>query len=157
MMTVKRKIYIVFSWILVLIILFLITSLSAQNADDSKELSDSIVSKILQWLELYIDGELIRKFAHMLEFTALSFCLCNSIFATWETKKAHLISLVLTVVCAVGDEIHQIFVPGRAFQFSDILIDSAGAILGIVAYLIIYKIFLIIKERGNKNGSIKTV
>lgn len=156
-MKVRRIIYLIFSWALVLVILSFIFNLSAQNAEESKELSDSLVSKLFQWIEIYIDGELIRKIAHMLEFTALSFSLYNGIFATWELKKAPVISLVLTVICAIGDEIHQIFVPGRAFQLSDIMIDSLGAIIGIVAYLVICKIYLIIKERGNKNGSIKTV
>ena len=112
-MSNARKIYVVFSWLLVVVIMILIFSLSAQDAEESKELSDSLVSKILQWLEVYIDGELIRKFAHMLEFTALSFCLGNAIFTTWETKKASVISLSATVLCAIADEIHQIFVPGR--------------------------------------------
>ncbi len=156
-MTIKRKIYIAFSWALTLVMLCFIFSLSAQDAEESKELSDSLVGKIFQWLEVYIDGELIRKFAHMLEFTALAFSLGNSIFATWETKRAVWISLGLTVLCAIGDEIHQIFVPGRAFQLSDILIDSIGAVIGIVTYLILYKIHLFIKERGNKNGSIETI
>lgn len=156
-MKAGKIIYIVFSWLLVLVILGFIFSLSAQDAEESKELSDSLVNRIFQWIELYIDGELIRKFAHMLEFTALSFSLYNAILTTFELKKAHLISLALTVICAVGDEIHQFFVPGRAFQLSDILIDSIGAIIGAVAYLIMYKIYLIIKERGNRNGSIKTI
>lgn len=156
-MKAGKIIYLIFSWALVLVILGFIFSLSAQDAEESKELSDSLVSKIFQWIELYIDGELIRKFAHMLEFTALSFSLYNAIFVTWEIKTAPIISIVLTVICAIGDEIHQIFVPGRAFQLSDILTDSIGAIIGIVAYLIIFKIYLFIKERGNKNGSIKTV
>ncbi len=157
MMKFGKTIYLIFSWLLVFVVLIFIFSLSAQDAEESKELSDSFVSKTLQFLEVYIDGELLRKIAHMLEFTALSFTLYNGIFITWETKKTPIISLVLTVVCAIGDEIHQIFVPGRAFQFSDILIDSAGAVIGIIGYLILYKIYLFIKGRGNKNGSIKTI
>lgn len=156
-MKAGKIIYIVLSWLLVLVILGFVFSLSAQDSEESKELSDSLVNRIFQWIELYIDGELIRKFAHMLEFTALSFSFYNAILTTFELKKAHLISLALTVICAVGDEIHQFFVPGRAFQLSDILIDSIGAIIGVVAYLIMYKIYLIIKERGNRNGSIKTI
>lgn len=148
---------IVFSWILVLIILCFIFGLSAQNAEDSKELSDSFVHRLLDWLNINIDGEALREIAHMLEFTSLSFSFFNAIYNTWEMRRAYLISLVLTVVCAFCDEIHQIFVPGRAFQISDILIDSIGAIVGVVAYLILYKLILILKERGNKNGSIETI
>ncbi len=152
-----RKIYIIVSWVLVLIFLGFIFSLSAQDAEESKKLSDSLVSKIIEWINLYIDGETLRKIAHMLEFTALAFSLNNAIFATWEKKNSALISFLLTVIVAVSDEIHQIFVPGRAFQFSDILIDGIGAIIGVIAYIIIYKIFLKFKERGIKNGSIKTI
>ena len=47
-----------------------------------------------------------------------------------KTKSATIIAFAITVLCAVGDEIHQIFVPGRAFQTSDILVDSAGALIG---------------------------
>ncbi len=153
----NRLVCIVFSWILVLIILCFIFGLSAQDADDSKELSDSFVRRLLDWLNINIDGEALRKIAHMLEFIALSFSFFNAIYNTWEMRKAYLISLVLTVVCAFCDEFHQIFVPGRAFQISDILIDSIGAIIGVVAYLILYKLILILKERGNKNGSIETI
>ena len=156
-MKAGKLIYLVLSWLLVLVILGFIFNLSAQDAEESKELSDSLVSKIFQWIELYIDGELIRKFAHMLEFTALSFSLYNGILATWELKKSPIISLLITVICALGDEIHQIFVPGRAFQLSDILIDSTGAIIGVVVYFIMLKFYFYIKERGNKNGSIKTI
>ena len=134
-MKVGRIIYIVFSWALVLVVLCFIFNLSAQDAEESKELSDSLVSRIFQWLEVYIDGELIRKFAHMLEFAALSFSLYNGVLATWETKKAHLVSLVLTVLCAVGDEIHQIFVPGRSGEIRDVIIDTCGAITGFLFLL----------------------
>jgi len=34
------------------------------------------------------------------------------------------------ILFAFSDEIHQIFVPGRAFEISDILTDSAGIITG---------------------------
>ncbi len=152
-----RFIYVIVSWVLVVVFLGFIFSLSAQDAEESKELSDSLVSRIIEWINLYIDGETLRKIAHMLEFTALSFSLNNAIFATWEKKNSSIISFVLTVAVMVSDEIHQIFVPGRAFQFSDLLIDGIGAIIGVIAYIIVYKMFLTIKERGNKNGSVKTV
>ena len=152
-----RIIYIIVSWTLVVIILGFIFSLSAQDAEESKELSDSLVSRIIEWINLYIDGETMRKIAHMLEFTALAFSLENAIFATWEKKNSSIISFVLTVAVMISDEIHQIFVPGRAFQFSDLLIDGIGAIIGVTAYIIICKMFLMIKERGNKNGSVKTI
>ena len=38
---------------------------------------------------------------------------------------------------AVSDEIHQIYVPGRAGRLSDVLIDSAGAAAGALVLLIV--------------------
>ncbi|MEH7344340.1 VanZ family protein [Bacillus sp. JJ1532] len=37
----------------------------------------------------------------------------------------------------VFDEAHQIFVPGRGAHLMDVIIDSAGAIMGIGMYVII--------------------
>ena len=38
----------------------------------------------------------------------------------------------LSALYAVSDEIHQFFVPGRACQLRDILLDSSGALLGVL-------------------------
>lgn len=152
----KRKIYVVISWILVVICMGIIFSLSAQTGEESSELSDSFVRKILEMLGLTVDESFMRSLAHCLEFMGLSVLIFNAVYATFETKITSVIAFFGTVLYAITDEIHQIFVPDRAFQLSDILIDSTGALIGAVASLIILKIILLIKERGNKNGSIKT-
>ena len=53
-----------------------------------------------------------------------------------------LISLVLCVFFAITDEYHQTFVSGRSGQILDIVIDSIGAMIGLVFYTtyhIVYK------------------
>jgi len=45
-----------------------------------------------------------------------------------------------SVLYACTDEIHQLFVPGRGAQMSDVLLDSAGAGLGIVLFVTIRRI-----------------
>ena len=45
--------------------------------------------------------------------------------------KAVAVALAICVVYGITDEIHQIFVPGRAFQVSDLAMDAAGSIIGI--------------------------
>lgn len=42
-----------------------------------------------------------------------------------------LIPWVVTTAYAATDEMHQLFVPGRSGQVSDVLLDSAGAIAGL--------------------------
>jgi VanZ family protein len=45
------------------------------------------------------------------------------------------LTLLICVLYAISDETYQIFVPGRSAQLSDVLIDSVGAVAGIVMYL----------------------
>ena len=40
------------------------------------------------------------------------------------------IALVVCILFAISDEFHQLFVPGRGAQVKDVLIDTAGAIVG---------------------------
>ena len=152
-MTKARKIYVSISWILVAVCMGIIFWLSAQTAKESSGLSGSFIQAILQWLGVEIEQEVIRTCAHCLEFMGLSLLIFNATYTTWETKFTPLIAFAGTVFYALTDEIHQIFVPGRAFQISDILVDSTGALIGVIASFVILKIILYITKRGNKNGN----
>ncbi len=139
-MSKSRKIYIAVAWILVIACTVVIFSLSAQNGQESSNLSGSFVDSLLELLHIQIDEGIMRTFAHGLEFMGLSVLLFNAVYATWETKLTSLIAFLGTFSYAITDEIHQIFVPGRAFQIIDILVDSTGAIIGVVASFIILQI-----------------
>lgn len=152
-MTRSRKIYVWVSWILVVACMVIIFCLSAQNGEDSSDLSGSFVMALLEWLGINIDEGVLRTCAHCLEFMGLSVLTFNATYATFETKLTPVIAFAGTVFYAITDEIHQIFVPDRAFQLSDILVDSTGALIGAIASLIILNIILFIKKRGNKNGN----
>ena len=82
--------------------------------------------------------ERLRTSAHGMEFAALGMS-CAAFALTFLTafkgKKAALLPLFAFVFCvlyALSDEIHQTFVPGRAFQTADILMDCVGALTGIL-------------------------
>lgn len=153
-MTTKRKIYIGVSWALVIICMGIIFFLSAQNGEESSDLSGSFVMALLNGLGIAIDEGLLRSIAHCLEFMGLSVLIFNAVYVTWFLKLTPIIAFLGTVLYAITDEIHQIFVPERAFQISDILVDSTGALIGVIASFIILKIILFI--RGNKNGNTQT-
>lgn len=152
-MTEQRKIYVAVSWSLVIICMGIIFFLSAQNGEESSDLSGSFVTAILEWLRIDVDESVLRTFAHGLEFMGLSALLLNAVYTTWKTKYTPIFAFAGTVAYAITDEFHQIFVPGRAFQISDILVDSTGALVGTVVSLVILKTILFIKKRGNKNGN----
>ena len=152
-MTLKRKIYIISSWLLVVACMCFIFWMSGFNATESSGMSDSIIRKILDLFGEEFSSFVVRKAAHMLEFFALAMALCNAIYATFELKATPVIAFACTVLYAVTDEIHQIFVEGRACRIFDVFVDYCGALAGVIISVIIFKIIISIKKRGNKNGN----
>ena len=59
-------------------------------------------------------------------------------------KKTAILSQIFSAVYASSDEFHQTFVVGRDGNFIDVLIDSSGALVGIIISSIIY--FFIVKK-----------
>ena len=57
-------------------------------------------------------------------------------------NKKYLLAFLICVIYAISDEIHQLFVPGRAGQVRDVLIDSAGSLLGIIIVMAFEKLLI---------------
>lgn len=83
----------------------------------------------------------IRKGGHATEYAILGFLLIATLYS-WNTN-AHqrkwmwiAIALGSAILYATSDEIHQLFVPGRSCQVTDVLIDGIGALLGIVTFMV---------------------
>lgn len=75
--------------------------------------------------------EFIGVIMHILEYATLAYLLFRAIHHDKIiTSKSILTIILLTLLYAVTDEIHQFFVPGRTFQLFDLFIDSLGAIIG---------------------------
>lgn len=71
----------------------------------------------------------VRKAAHMSEFGILSFWF-YLVLTSFQRRKWRNIAAVLFSFCYASlDEFHQTFVSGRAGRFSDVCIDTSGAIL----------------------------
>ena len=85
----------------------------------------------------------LRKSAHVVEYSVLAILIGHALWTTWLARgsrpsrtlmaRVWQVGLLLTILYAVSDEIHQSFVPRREFHLTDILIDglSATAALGI--------------------------
>lgn len=126
--------------------------MSLNNAEESKALSDSLAQRLINFLGINIPKVILRKGAHFVEFAGLGLCLCNALYASFGHRLTPIFALVGSVIYAISDEVHQIFSEGRACRITDVLIDSAGALSGIVIAFLIYKII-----RRSKNGSTETV
>lgn len=149
-MSNKRKFLIFLSWILVVACMVTIFMFSAQPANTSSESSDACIQWIYDLFGIRLSQHIVRKTAHALEFCGLCL-LFNLAFGVTTLKFRPLISFILTVLYAVSDEIHQIFVDGRACMFKDVLIDSGGAAVCIIILSIVY---LIYKKHCGKRGKV---
>lgn len=87
----------------------------------------------------------MRKVIHASVYFVLSFFIMVLLNVIFEHKKyilTFIISLILCVCFAITDEYHQTFVEGRTGQPLDVIIDSAGAVVGLMfysTYHIVYK------------------
>lgn len=81
---------------------------------------------------------LVRKAAHLTVYATLSalwFRARRGPRAGWQASWA-LLALVVSVLVASGDELHQSFVPSRTGTPWDVLLDSFGALLAQAAIAI---------------------
>ncbi len=133
-----RKIYKAVSLILLITVMVTIFILSHQNSDESSATSGFVTKFLSLIFGNNIPEAIVRSFGHFSEFCVLGFLTFNCIYAFKEQTKPFL-SIILSWLYAWTDEIHQIFIPGRAFQISDLLIDLSGIILGVAVILITTK------------------
>jgi len=145
--TKKNTIYRVFLAVLIIATLSFIWSNSLADATESTNRSDAVIDKIKPIVDP--NGNissahfefLVRKAAHFSEFVLLGaeIYLMFSTFDRWRriSVKSFLLPVVCSFVCAVTDEILQLFSDGRAFSIYDMMIDLAGIVTGCAAILIV--------------------
>ncbi len=84
----------------------------------------------------------VRKCAHFTEFAVLSIVLYYMYFSFFDRIKISICLSVLSfLLVSVADETIQYFVPGRACQLTDVLIDFLGGIFG-VAFCMLFALLL---------------
>jgi len=83
-----------------------------------------------------------RKGAHVFEYALLmllSFCFFNRFFLKESFWKYLLISGAFSLMYAVTDELHQLFVPYRGAKITDVAIDGLGIFLMSLFLVILWK------------------
>ena len=114
-----------------------VTSIETEvNSIDIPEVSiRPMLPKIsLEYLASIVNRSgLTRTIFHLLLYLVLGFLVYRALIAS--TGRNVLWAAILgCMLYAVSDEIHQVFVPARQFQFYDLLMDGAGALAGILLY-----------------------
>jgi len=142
----NKHLNILISFIAVILWMILIFTLSAQPAAQSNGISKKATETIIKIANKIIPGadfealnsnHFIRKNAHFFIYLILG------ILTSIALRKCGLVgvrslvlALLICVLYSISDEFHQAFVPGRGPQIKDVLIDSAGAIVGISFYAV---------------------
>lgn len=151
---------------IILIITIILTStmifgFSNQDAEQSGRISTKITKIITSRIKSIQEKEqakreqiehkiesIIRKIAHYTIYTFLGIQIM--LFAnTFNLKDIDKISfgLISGIIYATTDELHQGFIPGRAAQITDVMLDSLGVLTGIFISLFLIKLINKIKKQ----------
>lgn len=114
--------------------------LSHQNGHDSSETS-GILLELLKLLGIgpgsSVQGALsclVRKAGHFTEYLILAIFFLRTRKGRGSSGRSALYALLFVFLYASSDEFHQSFIPGRGPAFTDVLIDTAGGLTGIILF-----------------------
>lgn len=179
MMKMMKKFILIISWLLVLTCMGLIFFFSSQVSEKSSETSGRTLEIVINIIRPLIDDMpetqqfnitenihvVIRKVAHATIYMILAFLSSNAVYMQnyfFNEKKDNakekkfykyknsLITFIIAVLYAASDELHQLFVDGRSCEFRDVMIDSAGALVGIFLYILVFRLILKSREKSRQ-------
>src|SRR5690625_1399434 len=124
----KRKKLI--AWLLVAIWMGVIFYLSHQSGVNSSKLSSGLLKFIIQIFTILFPSNLnveslhflIRKGAHLFAYLLLGLLVINALYEKNNKTVEFLVALSICVIYAITDEVHQLFVPGRSGEITDVII-----------------------------------
>ena len=129
--------------ILAVVWMCVIFSFSAQTQEESGTVSLGFSYRMVdtagRLFGLDLDYDKIRAIAGAIEHIVRKGAF---LFYVWlcrwniSRRRRLAVAAVMAILYACSDELHQIFVAGRAGQISDVLVDSAGALLALLLILI---------------------
>ncbi|MTD30572.1 VanZ family protein [Planomicrobium sp. YIM 101495] len=148
------------AWGAAILWMAVIFMLSHQPGSQSSQLSSSVTEVIIQAIETIVPDSgggveqfhtIVRKNAHFFAYLLLGILLTNALRRSGVTGwQSFALAFMGSVVYAMSDEIHQLFIEGRSGEVRDVAIDSAGAAAGLLLYALLVKL---LSERNNiKNG-----
>ncbi len=122
------------SIILVIIWMIVIFVFSNMNGTLSSAQSDGIVTKIADIINysgnLDTSIVIIRKLAHFIEYLILGILVLNACKYN-SVKSMIVLSIIICILYACLDEIHQLFILDRSGNILDVCIDTIGSLCGI--------------------------
>lgn len=161
----KLKIRRIIFLILIIINCATIFIFSNEQAEDSSKTSSRVVefiSEVVPYIKNMPEPDktifkeeitpVVRKCAHYSIYAMLGILTVNFML-TYKGRSFYQKGLTSFLFCAfyaVTDEIHQLFIDGRAGQITDIFIDSLGTLTGILIVILCAKIYKKVTKKNEK-------
>ncbi len=137
-----------------LVCMAVIFMFSCDNSDESSDKSGMITRAVISIAAPDYDEmspaeqqatmdqveHIIRKLAHFTVYTALGFFSSLTVGRRKLLSKGTAVNMIFCFLYACSDELHQYFVPGRSCQFTDVLIDTSGALTGTLVTILLFTI-----------------
>lgn len=165
--SIRYSIVAVIFLILTIAWIVIIFHFSNQTGTQSSNTSGAVISLINEFFGIEIqDATVIRKIAHATEFAILTFfsyiALSSTNKISNKTSYAEspvklmrsdnemniVFTLWFTILNAIFDEYHQLFVEGRDGAIKDVLIDLIGIVIVLIIIRIVFTIYLKTKGRS---------
>lgn len=141
----KKSIHVTYSEIINIVLLvlwmvfiFAMSSFDAPQSDGQSGLIVNIVNNVIHTSNIDLLTTIIRKLAHLTEYFILGLLMINCL-KDYKINKIYILSVVFSFIYAITDELHQTFISGRSGEIRDVVIDTIGALIGILIYKYIRK------------------
>ena len=137
-----------FCLVLIIAICIFIFLMSAAEGPTSSKISGSFIEAIIRFFNKGFDSlskqqrleiiasyqHFVRKAAHFSVYALLGIFTNGFLITYRELRKfkSLIFSFIFVLLYSISDEIHQLFIPLRSGQFSDVILDTLGGILGIL-------------------------
>lgn len=126
-MNKRLKLLLLILW---MVFIFIMSSFDGIESSNQSNFIVNIIANIFNIKNIELLSIIIRKLAHFTEYFILGILAYNYLI---EYNQKIYLTVIICIIYAITDELHQIITPDRVFSIYDILIDSSGAIIG--AYL----------------------
>ncbi|HHT54456.1 MAG TPA: VanZ family protein [Clostridiales bacterium] len=99
----------------------------------------ALINKMLEYLSAgSVPEHFVRKSAHFTEFAVLGLLLALSVLPL-ALRPKWTFAAVLSLLAACVDELLQLLSVGRSCQLTDVVIDISGAVLGVLAVMLVFE------------------
>lgn len=161
-----------------MVVIFIFSAQPAENSSAmSSPIAETVVDVLYPAFETLPNEEqfnlldtwtvVIRKGAHFTEYAILGLILALALSSYYNDKtgagllatilrlKTPLIALLVGIVYAASDELHQLFVSGRSGQLTDVLLDSCGVLAGVLFVCLLAQMKSVCRKRQTQQYNVK--